>query len=72
MAVPTLGKAGVPKEVTLAAPSALDSVAASKKRDYSTFVEEDDADSIITNSAFESAFTLPHFVAEWKTQDHDV
>ena len=71
MAAPTSGKAGVPGEVTLAAASAVASVAASKKRDYSTFVEEDDANSIITNSAFESAFTLPHFVAEWKTQDLD-
>ena len=71
MAAPTLGKAGVPKEVTLAALSTLASVAASKKRDYSTFVEEDDADSVITNSAFESTFTLPHFVAEWKTHDLD-
>ena len=71
MAAPTSGKAGVPEEVTLAAASAVPSVAASKKRDYSTFVEEDDADSVLTNSAFESAFTLPHFVAEWKTQDLD-
>ena len=67
----TLGKAGVPKEVTLAALSTLASVAASKKRDYSTFVEEHDADLVITNSAFESAFILPHIVAEWKTQDLD-
>ena len=71
MVAPTSGKAAVPKEVTLAAPSSLASVAASRKQDYSTFVEEDDADSIITNSAFESAFTLPHFVAKWKTQDLD-
>ena len=71
MAPPTSGKAGVPREVTLAAASTQASVAASKKRDYSTFVEEDDAYLIITNSAFESAFTLPHFIAEWKTLDLD-
>ena len=71
MAAPTSGKAVVPKEVSLVAPSALASVAAFKKRDYSTFMEEDDADLVITNSAFESAFTLPHIVAEWKIQDLD-
>ena len=57
VAQPILGKAGVPKEVTLAALSAIASVAVSKKQNYSTFVEEDDADLIITNSAFEFAFT---------------
>ena len=71
VAAPTSGKAGVPGEVTVAAQSVVASFAGSKKRDYSTFVEEDDANSVITNSAFESAFTLPHFIAEWKTLDLD-
>ena len=34
-------------------------------------MEEDDADSVLTNSALKFAFALSHFIAEWKTHDLD-